>query len=100
MKFNNIFDWFEYLFFGIGLMTIQFIKGNIDGAVEITYWVRIHLSYRGKCVGKSKLSFIHIVKNKLIELLGIIVILSVLFIVIKFILYLKIFIKIYPKEII
>jgi hypothetical protein len=47
---SNMLDWTEHLFWEIGWMSIQFFKGNIDGAIEMTYWIRIHLTYSGKTI--------------------------------------------------
>lgn len=80
-------DWIEHLFWEIGWMVIQLLKGNIDGAIEITYWIRIHLSFSGKCVGKSKLSFKQQVKNKCVAGFGIMVTVGLLFIAQKFVAY-------------
>jgi hypothetical protein len=79
--------WFEYLCWNIGWMIIQFFKGNINGAIEMTYWIRIHITYRGKCVSKPKLPLIQIIKNKCIETVGLITILGILFLFKLFISY-------------
>lgn len=83
----SMFDWTEHLFWEIGWMIIQFCKGNIEGAIEMTYWIRIHLAYSGKCVSKSKLSFKQHFQNKCVELVGIIASFGLLFIAGKFISY-------------
>jgi len=83
----SIFDWFEHLLWEVGWMSIQLLKGNIDGAIEMTYWIRIHLTYSGKCVSKSKLSFKQQVKNKCVEMVGALAIFGLIFIVGRFISY-------------
>ena len=84
----SIFDWFEHLFWEIGWMSIQLLKGNIDGAIEMTYWIRIHLTYSGKCVGKSKLSFKQQVKNKCVAVFGLLITVGFLFVAQKFVAFL------------
>lgn len=80
-------DWIEHLFWEIGWMAIQLLKGNIDGAIEMTYWIRIHLSFSGKCVGKSKLSFKQQVKNKCVAVFGLLITVGFLFAAQKFVAY-------------
>ena len=83
----SIFDWFEHLLWEVGWMIIQFCKGNIEGAIEMTYWIRIHLTYSGKCVSKSKLSLKQWVQNKCVEMVGALAIFGLIFIVGRFISY-------------
>ena len=83
----SIFDWFEHLLWEVGWMSIQLLKGNIDGAIEMTYWIRIHLTYSGKCVSKSKLSFKQQVKNKCVAVFGLLITVGFLFVAQKFVAY-------------
>lgn len=50
---TNKLEWTKQLFWEIGWMSIQFIKGDIKGGIEMTYWIRIHLSYKGNCIRKN-----------------------------------------------
>ena len=80
-------DWFEHLFWEIGWMVIQLLKWNIDGVIEMTYWIRIHLSFSGKCMRKSKLSFKQQVKNKCVAGFGLLITIGLLFVAQKFVAY-------------
>jgi len=82
----SMLDWIVYLFWEIGWMTIQLLKGNINGTIEMLYWIRIHLTYDGKYISKTKLSLTQIIKNICIEIVGLIVTLGILFLTIMFIL--------------
>lgn len=84
---SSKFGWIEHLFWEIGWMSIQLLKGNIDGAIEMTYWIRIHLSFSSKCVGKSKLSFKQQVKNKCVAVFGLLITVGFLFVAQKFVAY-------------
>jgi hypothetical protein len=76
-----MFNWLELLFWEIGQMTIQFLIGNVKGAIEMIYWIKIHFLYRGECVKESNLPVVLIIKNKCIEIIGVIIVFGFLFMV-------------------
>lgn len=69
----------RHLLWCIGWMTILLLKSDVNGAIETIYWIKIHLSFKGKCVGRRKLSFKQKVKNKCIEILGFLIAIIILF---------------------
>ena len=76
---NSVLTWFEFILWDIGWLVIQFLKGNIKEVIEITYWIRIHLAYNGRCVEKKKMPAMLIIKNKCISALGFLVLVGIIF---------------------
>jgi hypothetical protein len=70
---HKIIDWLYFLFWMIGIFTISCLKLNFKDAVEVTYWIRIHLKYTGQCVEYTKRTFWQKIKNDLIVIFGLII---------------------------
>jgi uncharacterized membrane protein len=79
---HKIIDWLYFLFWMIGIFTISCLKLNFKDAVEVTYWIRIHLKYTGQCVEYTKRTFYQKIKNDLIVFLGILIIFGVIYLLI------------------
>ena len=62
--------WIEHFLYLIGWAVIELIKFNLNGFIEMTYWIRIHLTCRCECISEAKLSFAQSIKNTCVELLG------------------------------
>jgi hypothetical protein len=74
---KQAFYWIEHLFWEIGWAFIALLKGNVSGAAEMFFWIKIHLTYSGKC-SCEKTSFLAEVKVKCIAIVGLLVVLGVL----------------------
>lgn len=78
--------WIEHSLYLIGWTVIELIRFNFNGVIEMIYWIRIHLTYSGKCISQAKLSFVQSLKNTCVELLGAVTIVIFIMILIKIIL--------------
>lgn len=71
---TELYIWSELFCWMIGWSLINLLKGNIKGFIEMTYWIRIHLTYRGQSAGKRKLSFKELLIAKLTVFFGFVLI--------------------------
>lgn len=76
---KQLYHWLDCFFFMLGAMYIDFIKGDFNNGIDDWYWIRIHLSYRGKRIGGKPVPFIRRVEVFLITLFGLVITLSTLF---------------------
>ncbi len=55
------FFWLEILIYNIGFALFCLFKFDFKGIVEVYYWSRIHIEYKGKFISYGKLSFQRII---------------------------------------
>ena len=79
----GLYEWTDLFCWMIGWAVINLLKGNFEGFIEMTYWIKIHLTHSG-CTGeKRKLPFKEILIGKLTALFGFILISLFLFLLFK-----------------
>ena len=69
----GVIRWIEQLFWEVGWVVIALFKGNIQGAHEMLYWIRVHLLYPGRSVSQKQTPFI-IFKQKMLAIIGLLTI--------------------------
>ena len=72
--------WMEHLFWEVGWVVISLLKGNIQGAHEMLYWIRVHLLYPGKSVSQKQPLFI-IFNQKILAIIGLLTIACLCFLI-------------------
>ena len=72
--------WFEHLCWEVGWVVIALFKGNIHGAHEMLYWIRVHLLYPGRSVSQKQPPFI-IFKQKTLAIIGLLTIACLCFLI-------------------
>lgn len=80
---DGFIDWFELLTWHIGYCVILIIRFDFGGIPEIMYWMKMHMTYKGKKIGTVKLPIKRRIKNVIINMLGWFVIALVLTMIIK-----------------
>ncbi len=66
---NNIY-WIDHLFWCLGAFYLSILRFDFKDAIELHYFIRIHLCYKSKLIGRVKLPFKRRFKNLLISLFG------------------------------
>ncbi|MBA7627100.1 hypothetical protein ES703_34562 [subsurface metagenome] len=67
----NKLHWFKHLFWMLGNMYLNFLKGDIKNAIDSYYWIRIHVTYKSKLVKYTKSPFWQRMKMNTIVIFGI-----------------------------
>ena len=66
---KEVFHWTEHLFWEIGWAFLSLLRGNVSEAVEMLYWIRVHLTYHGEYIPVKKL-FLTEIKIKCTAIIG------------------------------
>ena len=75
----RIIYWIDHLFWCLGKLYLSLLRIGINDAIDILYFIRIHLCFKDKRISKVEMPFKIRFKNLLISLFGLIV--SVLIII-------------------
>jgi hypothetical protein len=81
-SFHKNSDWLYFLFWMMGIFYISCLKLNFKEAMEVTYWIRIHINHSGQCLGYTKRTFWKKIKNYLIVFFGLIITLGIVYLLI------------------
>jgi len=79
--------WFEHLFWMLGKMYINFLKGDFKNCAECYYLVFIHLKYKSNLIDYEKPSFWQRVKIRIVTTFGILFTGFLLYILCKLLIY-------------
>ena len=66
---KEAFHWIEHLFWEIGWAFISLLKGNVSGAIEMLYWIKIHVTYQGERI-PVRLTLAESIKMRCIAIIG------------------------------
>lgn len=69
-RMRNLYYFCDHLFWMLGKMYLCFLTGQIDNGVDCWYWVRIHLAYKSRFVGKNRMPLRLVVRNFLFKIWG------------------------------
>ena len=75
--------WIKHLFWLLGKMYINFLKGDIRSGKDSFNWIKLHVSYKGKLVGYNPPPFWQRVKVDIVTSFGLLFTIFLIFIIIK-----------------
>ena len=86
-------EWFRHFFWLIGWSVWCLIQFDFDNFIDTIFWLRIHLTCRASCIGRTKLGIKQEVINFIIVLVGFITFCLIIFLLFNSLNIIKTYVK-------